>query len=571
MTMTFTVSDALRTGRLREAQVRAGAAGLTRRVASVNVMEVPDILPWVKAHELLLTTLYPLRDVPGALDDFVTELARLDLAGIVVKTGRYFDAIPEEMCTAAERAGLPLIELRCEVSFDEIITDLLGQILSVQTQRLQRSEEVHRRFTGTVLTGGGLQHIAENLTHLIDNPVVIIAPDRRVLALASPDDAGAAALDACVRTEVGQRYLGLDTTAAQARGDSTVSILRCTPRIQERQITCFVCPIRVGTQHYGSIIVLAVNRPFEDDDAVALEHAVTVSALTITRDQAILAVERKFQSDFLDDLLAGRITALEIIQARSQTLGWNLERPCVVCVAEIHDEQGTAQSHWRGNYLPGDTALLESARAAARYVDAESIVMEKSGQLMFILGAATGKPGESNSTTGERSFQSDVEMGQHLLRGLRFLQRERRLILGIGRRCESALELHRSYKEARQAVAVGSKLRGAGTVIHFNDLGFQRILSQFENRAELHAFADELLGALETYDRRHHTDLLPTLETLLNSNLNMAVTARLLHLHYNSLRYRLQKIEELTGPFMNDAHQRMNLELALQIRKTGRE
>ncbi len=162
-------------------------------------------------------------------------------------------------------------------------------------------------------------------------------------------------------------------------------------------------------------------------------------------------------------------------------------------------------------------------------------------------------------------------MGQHLLRGLRFLQRERRLILGIGRRCESALELHRSYKEARQAVAVGSKLRGAGAVIHFNDLGFQRILSQFENRAELHAFADELLGALEAYDRRHHTDLLPTLETLLNSNLNMAVTARLLHLHYNSLRYRLQKIEELTGPFMNDAHQRMNLELALQIRRTSRE
>jgi DNA-binding PucR family transcriptional regulator len=241
--MTFTVSDALQTGWLREAQVRGGSSGLTRIVASVNVMEVPDILAWVKPHGLLLTTLYPLRDTPGPLDAFVAELAQRDLAGIIVKTGRYFDTIPEEMRIAADHVGLPLIELRSEVSFDEIITDLLGKILSVQTQRLQ----------------------------------------------------------------------------------------------------------------------------------------------------------------------------------------------------------------------------------------------------------------------------------------------------------------------------------------HSNDLGFQRILSQFENRAELHAFADELLGALEEYDRRHSTDLLLTLETLLHSNLNMAVAARSLHLHYNSLRYRLQKIEELTGPFMDDAHQRMNLELALQIRKTSRD
>ncbi|HLZ57475.1 MAG TPA: helix-turn-helix domain-containing protein, partial [Ktedonosporobacter sp.] len=140
-----------------------------------------------------------------------------------------------------------------------------------------------------------------------------------------------------------------------------------------------------------------------------------------------------------------------------------------------------------------------------------------------------------------------------------------------GRHCEHPLQLHRSYQQARQAVAIGGQLQGAGPVIHFNDLGFQRILSQFENRAELHLFADEMLGALEEYDRCHHTDLLMTLETLLNRNLNMALSARHLHLHYNSLRYRLQKIEEFTGPFMEEARIRINLELALQIRKTSRE
>ncbi len=576
--MTFTVSDALKTGWLREAEVRAGADGLTRTIASVNVMEVPDILAWVKPHELLLTTLYPLRDAPGSLNAFVAELAQRELAGIVVKTGRYFDTIPEEMRMAADRAGLPLIELRSEVSFDEIITDLLASILSVQTQRLQHSEEVHRRFTAIVLAGGGLQHIAENLALLINNPVAIVAPDQRVLALAAPDEAAMETLHACVRTEVGQRYFSLDTSTGRAHAGTAVIALRCAPTSNGRRVACFACPIRVGSHSYGNIVALEAGRAFEDDDAVAMEHAVTVSALAIMKDQAILAVERKFQSDFLDDLLAGRITSMDVVTSRSQTLGWNLARPCVVCVAQVHDGvdvvgngQGASPA-WQTAYLPGDLGaeLLESARAAARHVDPEAIVIEKSGQLLFILGVASVDVDHRSTAKLRLDCDSDIEMGQRLLRDLRFLLRERQFILGIGRRCDNVLYLHRSYKEARQAVSVGSQLQGAGSVIHFNDLGFQRLLSQFENRVELHAFADELLGALEDYDRRHNADLLLTLEMLLNSNLNMAVTARQLHLHYNSLRYRLQKIEELAGPFMEDARQRMNLELALQIRRINR-
>ncbi|QBD82759.1 PucR family transcriptional regulator [Ktedonosporobacter rubrisoli] len=572
--MTFTVRDALRTGRLSEAHIRAGADGLGRIVSSVNVMEVPDILAWIKPHELLLTTLYPLRDDPASLGSFVLELAQRELAGIVVKTGRYFEAIPQEMCSAAERCKLPLIELRSEVSFDEIITELLSSILSVQTQRLQHSEEVHRRFTAIVLAGGGLQHIADNLALLIGNPVAIIAPDRRILALAAADDASKDTLNAFVRVRVGVRYLHIDTSMCQGITESTVSKFRCNLQAKEKHFIGFACAIRVGAHNYGSIVTLETNRQFDyDEDAIAMEHAATVSALAVTKEQAIVAVERKFQSDFLDDLLAGRILSMETVISRAQTLDWRLDRPGIVYVVEVRgDDLVSPASGWQAVYRP-DTAsslLLESARAAAKHVDSEAIVVEKSGQLIFILGAAPARVGYKGARL-KASFKNDIDVGQHLLRNLRFLQRDRQFVMGIGRPCEDALHLHRSYREAQQALAIGSQLQGSGTVIHFNDLGFQRILSQFENPAELQAFAEELLGTLIEYDTHHDADLLYTLEVLLNSNLNMAVAARRLHLHYNSLRYRLQKIEELTGPFMDDAQQRMNLELALQIRKANRE
>jgi hypothetical protein len=79
---------------LAEARVLAGASGLDRIVSRLNVMEVPDILPWVKPHELLLTTGYPLRDDPDGLIKLVAELDERGLAALAIKLHRYFDELP---------------------------------------------------------------------------------------------------------------------------------------------------------------------------------------------------------------------------------------------------------------------------------------------------------------------------------------------------------------------------------------------------------------------------------------------------------------------------------------------
>src|SRR5258707_14805623 len=95
---------------LAEARVLAGASGLDRIVRRLNVMEVPDILPWVKPHELLLTTGYPLRDEPAELVRLVAELDDRGLAALAIKLHRYLDEIPAGMLEEADRRGFPLIE-----------------------------------------------------------------------------------------------------------------------------------------------------------------------------------------------------------------------------------------------------------------------------------------------------------------------------------------------------------------------------------------------------------------------------------------------------------------------------
>src|SRR5204863_379234 len=85
------------------------AGGLDRVVQRLNVMEVPDILPWVKPHELLLTTGYPLRHDPAALASLVAELDARGLAAIAIKLHRYLDAVPPQMLAEADRRGFPIV------------------------------------------------------------------------------------------------------------------------------------------------------------------------------------------------------------------------------------------------------------------------------------------------------------------------------------------------------------------------------------------------------------------------------------------------------------------------------
>src|SRR5256886_13988138 len=176
------VRDVLAVPTLAGARVLAGAGGLDRVVRRLNVMEVPDILPWVKPHELLLTTGYPLRHDPGSLVELVAELDAGGLAALAIRLHRSLDAVPPQMLAEADRRGFPIIEFPAGVGFDDVLNEVLSELLNRQAAVLARSEEVHRALVSVVLEGGGLTDLAAELARILAGPVLITDPARPGLA-----------------------------------------------------------------------------------------------------------------------------------------------------------------------------------------------------------------------------------------------------------------------------------------------------------------------------------------------------------------------------------------------------
>lgn len=522
----LTVDEVLRASTLAGARLVAGAGGLGRIVQRLNVMEVPDILPWVKPHELLLTTGYPLRNTPQSLAGLMGDLDARGLAALAIKVGRYLDELPAELLTEADRLGFPVIQLPDDVGFDDILNQVLTDILNRQASLLARSDEVHRALVQIVLGGGGVSELAAEVAAQLDAAVFVTDPVGAMRASAGPP--------------------GLVQSAIAAGSPPRGAVAGAHHDTAERWAAVQVI---AGGVNHGSIAAWSDRRLFEINDITVLERAAMVAALVVTREAAVAAVEGKYRADFLRDVLDGRGGKRSRIVGHAATLGWDLTRPAVVVVGELDPRSSRPAG-------PEERVIQERFTAAWERAihqrDGAAAVAGFSHEVVAVLG------------TDDRDIVKLVRESQTAV-GASPTGPRRSFSVGLSRVVTDPAGLPDAYRQATKAMRVGRQVSGPGAVTHFDELGVFRLLSLVPDSAELRSFLKETLGPLSDADDPTAADLRQTLQVLLDTNLNVAETARQLHFHYNTLRYRIGKLERSIGPFTTDPALRLNVSLALQV------
>jgi len=136
----------------------------------------------------------------------------------------------------------------------------------------------------------------------------------------------------------------------------------------------------------------------------------------------------------------------------------------------------------------------------------------------------------------------------------------------LGRLYPRVLDAPRAYHEAEQALLIALRLFGPNRTTAFDDLGIYRLLFHLHGTPELSSFYEETLQKVVEHDERHGSELVPTLKAFFANHGNLSKTAESLYLHRNTVSYRLQRIEELTGLQLDDEDDRFQLQLALKLR-----
>jgi sugar diacid utilization regulator len=278
----------------------------------------------------------------------------------------------------------------------------------------------------------------------------------------------------------------------------------------------------------GVLALIDPERRADSADLVALEHGATVLSMELARLRGIADTELRLRRDLVHDLLAG--TDDESAQARAEALDYDLRRPHRVVVIEC---EGRARS---------PDALLGAVRRVIRQTRLDGLFETWSGDVAVVTA------GQTDWEKLRRAVIADMGGGQ--------------CRVGVGAPCARPSELPRSLREARLALRLQQALLPGDTACEYPKLGIFRMLAAIPDLANVDNFVREWLGSLLDYDARKGAELVHTLTQYLEHGGNYDATAAQLSVHRSTLKYRLQRIRELTGADLNDPDVHFNLQLA---------
>jgi purine catabolism regulator len=536
---------------LRDLDVRvlAGEAGLDLPVRWVHISELLDPTPWLSGGELLLTTGMQLED-PESQRTFVARLCDHQLAGLGFGTGFAHSAIPAALLEAAAEREFPVFEVPYELPFIAITEAAFTQLVNEQYAVLRRAITAHERLERIVLSERGLEALAASLASLVGGSVIVFDGRGEPLVSRSfrrsldPDEL--AGLQSEVHDHARRREARAFLPAAAADGNRGLALPVAADGVG-------------GTSGSGSVrmpeawlVALKDSGPLTDFDRLTLHQAVTIVALELLRARVAGDTERRLAGNLLAGVLSGELAGAELAR-RLAPLGL-VDRVAAIVVERPSNGRGSA-------------APLEASFGAALRDENVPALVASNGSVTCALLA--GLP-------DEELFGIAGRVGERMASELSVSVR-----LGAGRAVPAG-EAKRSFHEARCAVeALGFGLNGengsnggsgpaVAQVATYRDLGSFQLLLSLQDDEALRLYCDSILGPIEAGDGHYGGELMRSLEAFIEENGQWERAARRLYCHRHTLRYRIRRVEELTGRSLGSARDRIEFWLALRGRELVR-
>ncbi|MEI6373294.1 MAG: helix-turn-helix domain-containing protein [Actinomycetes bacterium] len=391
----------------------------------------------------------------------------------------------------------------------------VNQQLEHTVEALQQRIDIHHRLTRAAVSGEGMESLARAVHEVTGLPTIIEDRYGNLRAWAGPGQPAVYAKDPPARREQLLRRLLREGRPLRESGRVMVA---ASPRPD-------------------SVAVLALLDPDDharDEDLAALEYGATILSMELARQRSVADTEVRIRRDLVEDLLSG--ASAETVLPRGEAFQRDLTAPHRVVVFE-----------GRGR-VRDDDQFFTSVRRAARDLNLGTLLVSRAGTVVLL--------------TDRDINWDDLHAG--VMRELAGGQCR----IGVGGQTRGVEDFPNSHREALLALQLQRGNARSLNVTVFDQLGVYRLLAAAEDPREVERFVRDWLGTLLDYDEHRHAELVLTLHQYLECGGRYDETAASLSIHRSTLKYRLQRIREVSGLALGEPDVNFNLQLACRAWRT---
>jgi sugar diacid utilization regulator len=484
---------------------------------------------------------------------------------------RVADMPSSEAARQAEELGLGLLALPPSVPLRKLLAlftqDADGEGL------LRHSHGAARALLESAGNEASVPKLAGRLAGLLDRSVVVEDPVGRLIAGGDPEGSnsgkrgGAQALISVLEAYElrASKSSGVEETRRDRRdryarlpsGFLSVPVERW--RIEDTEL--FWMPIGIGGAPAGYLWMDLANSPLRPEDVVVLYWAGRALEAELGKERVRLETELGVRGDFVDDVINGHHGSVDLLLQRARYLGADLSSGALTVVVDIDDFAG---------YL-GRRRLRESAIQELKRRLSDAVRLQARGLFSnFLLGPRSDNVilflGPSGDDPPEELAQMALELASRVQRYVKGLLPDLTVSVGIGRFKDNPAEISDAYSEAEVALEIGHRIHGPSSISTFEQTGTYKLLFRVmqEEPEELETFYAETLAPVVAYDSRYGTDMVSTLTTYLGNDASTAKTAADLFAHRHTIRYRLDRVKELTRLDVDKSEDRERLTLGIK-------
>lgn len=531
------VGDLLELPALSSAKLIAGSDGLNRNVEWFHIIDIPQILPWTNEGDVLFSSGYALQTNQEIMEGLIESLYEKGVSALFIVEDLYLKVIPSQMLEVANQLNFPLFVFPAETKLRDVTRQLSERLLGNANVFLQEYDEFQQRTIEIVLNDKlPLQTLVKVLKKKIGADVILLDAFGRLLVSGN------------IRGEY-------DDFLKHFRKNNIVDTTQNSgnPITGYFKKAYFYYRIRYKEQ----IIFLVVLKSIEESNItefVLIKNIAVLIAALINNSEVLNNSKQEAQIPLLESILNGQYASESIAYINAVEQGWNMDTGHIVVIFEttnynkyiVKNELNEKQiNEFRCKFINELIDMIKRIQSIYPVIRKELVFTT-----IFKL---------TTSSSEKKIIDSCLEIIDNMQEKYGI-----DLLVGVSTVGNELTGLSAKLMEAKDALEVIKEMKST-SLATYDQVGLDILVNRIIMDTDLkQTYLNKMLN-LANYDDQYSSNLIHTLRVLVNNQGNVAKTARSLNVHRNTIKYRLQKIEEIIGISLSSSNVFLNISIILKI------